>query len=713
MVQSMDATLKALAEEAGLLLSWRDAHGAQQHVAADTVRALLMALELPCSSESQCRESLKMLRDESQAASPPIVVARAGSPLVLKRAGSPHYRLQLEDGKFIMGTARAIDGDQVAISGLTRPGYHLLEMGRVRTVIAVTPSAAPSVRMLAGRERAWLLAAQVYGLCRERGTADSGAELIPGWEVGGDYSSVGLLARQAARYGAAGLAMSPVHALFSADPQRHSPYSPSSRLFLNAMHADPVAVLGEAFVHSAGIPESECAATCQGLLDWAGVYERRLAAFRRLYEQLLARQPEALSRDFQAFREEGGQALRDHARYEALHAHYAPMLGAAHGWQDWPADLHDPGGTAVERFAHDHESEVRFHAFLQWLAARNLAQAHQGAREAGMALGLVADMAVGTDPRGSQAWCRQGQLMSGISVGAPPDIFQPQGQDWGLTAFSPRASHLNGHAGHIEIMRAALAHAGGLRVDHVLGLARMWLVPSAASPADGAYLRYPRDELLSLLALEAWRHRAVVVGENLGTVPEDFNDAMTEHGILGMNVLWFEQDRAPDQAPRFRSRNEWPRQTMAMATTHDLPTVTGWWQGRDIEWRERLGEVDGQTALAQKAERLQQKAGLWQALHDVELVQGDLPSQAPTEAVLTYLAGTPSALLSIGLEDLLGSPEQPNLPGAARAADGETHPNWRRTYPGPVQNLLESESVGALLQRVGRARQGGAAERAS
>ncbi|MDR4124763.1 4-alpha-glucanotransferase [Yanghanlia caeni] len=707
----LEPELRELAEEAGLLVTWRDAHGRERQVGAQTLRSLLDALHVPCANPAQCCESLHALRVAGyRGASPRIVVAQLGQPVFLRRHGSLHYRLQREDGTYIMGTARDLDGDYVAISGLNRPGYYQLEMGAVHTVIAVAPRRCPTVTELAGRTHAWVLGAQVYSLRRgvANGASDAAGAALPGWETGGDYTALGILARQAAAHGAAGLAISPVHAMFSADPQRYSPYAPSSRLFLNALHADPVAVLGRDFVLAAGVTDGGVAppdGPQDGLLDWPQVYARRLSTLRRLHQHFDAAASRALQTDFEAFVREGGQALFNHASFEALHAHYAETLGASHGWQDWPAEYRDPSSAAVRRFSAAHEDALRFHLFLQWLAARNLGQAHAGAREAGMPLGLVADMAVGTDPGGSQAWSQQGQLMTGVSVGAPPDIFQPEGQDWGLTAFSPHALHEHGHDGFIQIVRAALAHAGGLRVDHILGLARMWLVPQGAPPAEGAYLRYPRDELMNLLALEAWRHRALVVGENLGTVPEDFTEAMSRHGILGMNVLWFEQDSTA-QRPAFRPRSEWPGQSMAMITTHDLPTLSGWWVGRDIEWRERQGEFDAQAAEAQRRDRAAQKGALWQALQRAGLISdGAAPHEPPTGTVLAYVAGAPSVVCSVALEDVLESPEQPNLPESGRRDAQLRHPNWRRMLEPAVETMLEGERVAGLLGIVRKARE--------
>ncbi|MFA5665237.1 4-alpha-glucanotransferase, partial [Castellaniella sp.] len=608
----------------------------------------------------------------------------------------------------VVGMARDIGNGRAVIAGVKQAGYHRLEMGRVNTVVAVAPPRCPSVADLAGQSHAWLLGAQVHSLRRQGwSNADTPAAglALPGWETGGDFTAVGRLAVQAAAHGAAGLAISPVHALFAADPGRYSPYAPSSRLFLNAMYIDPAAVFGGSLpepVRAYGQPPALDAA---GSVDRPLMHEWRLKYLRQVYEQCSRKLPDALAEAFRAFRHQGGEALESHVCYEALHAHYAISLGAGHGWQDWQPEHRDPASPAVRRFAEDHGDELRFHTFLQWLAACGMAEAQSMARAAGMPVGLIADMAIGTDPRGSHAWSRQSEIMQGVSVGAPPDAFQPHGQNWGLTAFSARALRQRGYGAFIDVLRAVLAQAGGVRVDHVLGLARMWLVPDGARPAGGVYLSYPRDPMMSLLALEATRHRALVVGENLGTVPENFNTALAGHGILGTSVLWFEQEDA--DAPAFRPRQQWPSASMATITTHDLPTLCGWWAGRDIEWRQRLGELSDAEAGAQEMMRDQQKQALWAALQEAGFVPDDdgVPDMAPSAAVLSYVASTPATLFSVGLEDLLRLEEQPNLPGAAPLAEGALrHPNWCRTLPVAVEELLQAEGVASLLEAITQAR---------
>lgn len=318
-----------------------------------------------------------------------------------------------------------------------------------------------------------------------------------------------------------------------------------------------------------------------------------------------------------------------------------------------------------------------------------------------MPIGLISDLAVGTDPSGSHAWARQEEVLARLSPGAPPDLFNPRGQAWGLTAFSPHALAANGYRAFIELLRASLAHAGGVRIDHALGLSRMWLVPEGASPQEGAYVRYPFEDMARLIALESWRHRAIVIGENLGTVPEGFNEQIARMGMLGMDVLWFTRESGRPGAP-FKAPRDWSPQALATTTTHDLPTVAGWWRGNDIRWRAELGLLaEGRDVGAEEAEREQDRTRLWEGLGRAGLagVGDPAPPETPLTAVLDFVAETPAPLLVVPLEDMLGLEDQPNLPGTI-----DTHPNWRRRMPRPVESLFEEPGAAGRADLLARAR---------
>jgi len=739
-----DPALIALSEAAGLLPVWEDVYGVTHHVREATLRQILDALGLPCGSPAGMRESLNVLKAEQAQAGRLVVVDVDVAP-VLSHQGDPGYELILEDGSRLVGKATVHQPGRMRIAPISQPGYHTVVFGSTSIRLAVCPKSCPSLDEVCGGHgtRAWGIAAQVYSLHGRSDRQAHANHFAPSgpapWAVGGDFGLVGRLAAEAGRAGATAMAISPLHAMFSAAPQRYSPYSPSSRLFLNAAYIEPAQALGDAAVHRAiarmgreGAKGGQARALQR--VDWARQVPERLRLLRCMFDDLQGEGISPALQDFTRFRTAGGEALESHARYEALHAHHLPELGPDSGWRDWNASLHDPAGAAVRAFAQEHESEVAFHVFLQWLAHEGLGAAQRQARDGGMAVGLIADLAIGTDPRGSHAWSRQEDMLSRVSVGAPPDLYQALGQNWGLTAFSPRALRQRGYSAFIETLRAALAHAGGVRIDHILGLARMWVIAEGEAAADGAYLKFPLEDLLRLVALEAWRHRAIVVGENLGTVPLGFNDALEQRGILGTDVLWFEREQKADEgetpdvparAAAFKLPDAWPAAAMATSTTHDLPTIKGWWLGRDLRWRDRLGQYREGELARQLHERDADKAALWFALRSSGVVpspRGDEPGSdmpcadvpggagsdasppdaAPRDAVLAYVAATPCPLAIVPLEDLLGLEEQPNFPGGDGAR--EAHPNWVQVLPLSVDEIFQEEDVKQSIAAVSAAR---------
>jgi len=670
----MDASLRELAEAAGIATTWRNVHGEEKEVGPDTLRAVLAALGLP-ADRREAQAVLAQLRDRL----PPLITLTCGPDGVAVPGAAPghRFRLDFEQGHHLEGRLERGWAGEARLPAISAPGYHRLSLDAGHTTIAAAPPRCFSLEDAGAAEHEgsapWALAAQIYSLRR------------PGDLGIGDFGGVAELARAAARHGAAGLAISPAHAMFAADPGKYGPYAPSSRLFLNVLHADPQVVFG---------PLPPEPAADGALIDWPEATRRKLSRLRGLFD-IAADHP-----GFVDFRNEAGPALEDHARFEALHAHLLAQDSALWHWRDWPSDLRSPQSPGVQHFARDHAREVAFHAFCQWLADASLGAAQRVALDAGMPIGLIADLAVGTDGGGSHAWSRQREILPDLSVGAPPDVFSPLGQDWGLTAFSPLEMQADGFSAFRELLRAAFRNAGGVRVDHVMGLQRLWVVPRGAGPAEGAYLRYPLDDLLRLLALESLRHRSIVIGEDLGTLPEGFHDRMDAAGILGMRVLWFEQE----QDGRFRPPRSWSPMAAAMTTTHDLPTVVGWWRGRDIEWRERLSLFpEAGTAAKERERRQADRKALWTAFLESGAATGDQPGLEQTDpvvdAALAHVAGAACRLAILPVEDALALPEQPNLPGTS-----EGHPNWRHRLPGEAAKLLEDAEVARRLEAFALAR---------
>ena len=701
-VASGSSYLHELAEAAGLMVNWEDAQGKAQVVTPAVLVRVLHAMGLPCADDTQCLASLELLASEDSALSPPpLVTAVLNQTIGIAwpddgSTGQP-YLLHGEDGSFRVGRATRGRNGAMQVPGVGISGYHTLTLGHHRLTLAVSPprcygiddalrtsrgtSSLPDtvVTSIADHQpiRLWALAVQLYAL-RNSQTHSAGGI--------GDFSALVNCCTMAAAHGAAAVAINPLHAGFTADPSRYSPYAPSSRLFLNPLYIDPAAMFGAAAADAArtlGLFEEQQALEQLAEIDWPGVARVKLAILRHLFEQRVALLCSRELGDFQRFCATGGDALRTHAVFEALHHHHAQQGNGASHWRDWPVLQQDPYGDTVSSFAREHATEVEFHLFLQWLAARGLSDAQHTARAAGMALGLIADLAVGTDTSGSHAWSRQDEIFDGLSAGAPPDIYNPLGQSWGISAFSPRGLRRHGFRALIEMLRAVLSHAGGLRIDHALGLARLWVVPNQASPSEGAYLRYPFEDMMRLIALESWRARAVIIGENLGTVPDGFNDKLAQHGMQGISVLWFERDAVAD----FRLPAQWSHVMSATTTTHDLPSVAGWWSGHDIEWRERLGLLaQHQSAEAEQAIRQTDRLALWRAFSAAGVVKGACPAAASllaVDAALAFVGSTPAPLVTIPIEDLLALREQPNIPGTVSG-----HPNWRRRLDGALPGLL-------------------------
>ena len=370
---------------------------------------------------------------------------------------------------------------------------------------------------------------QLYSLRR-----DGGSEF-------GDAGVLAEFATQLAERGADALALSPTHSLFAAATPattRLTRRRTDWRLMQSMPIPEPYSGRSESLrQRAAASPEPQAS-----LIDWREAIPRKYTQLRHLYEDFSAcelTQPGSwpLAADFRAFEREGGAWLREHALFEALHARW--IEAGKWDWRDWPASWRGIEGAEVRKFAAREHAEVEYHIFLQWLVDRSFKHAQQVARAAGMRIGLISDLAVGIHPGGSHVWSRPQDLMVGLSIGAPPDLFNERGQDWGLTGFSPQALVASGYQPFIATLRAALRHAGGIRIDHAMGLSRLWLIPKGGSPAEGAYLQYPLDDMLRLIALESHRHRAIVIGEDLGTVEPAFRKRIADTGIAVSDVLWF------------------------------------------------------------------------------------------------------------------------------------------------------------------------------
>jgi glycogen operon protein len=492
-----------------------------------------------------------------------------------------------------------------------------------------------------------------------------------------------LLGRAAARVGAASVGLNPLHALFPSQRERASPYHPSDRRFLDPIYidleSDGFGLEAPAARALLDVHNTELAALAAATsVDYPRVWALKRAVLEAAFT---AYDEPTLSTEFEAFQAYGGGALERFAAFQAI-----SEARDGEEWARWPAELRDPLHPGVTAFARDNARSVRFQTWLQFVADQQLAAADAGAREAGLSLGFYRDLAVGTAPDGAEAWASARELAAGISIGAPPDPFSANGQIWHLPPPDPWRLREGGYRTLAGLLGANMRHAGGLRIDHVMALARLFWIPDGASGAEGAYVAYPLADLLGELALESVRARCFVVGEDLGTVPEGFRDTLAAANVMSYRVLWFERE-----GQAFIPPQRYPAQAVACVSTHDLPTLAGWRAGADIAERAALGLLDAKQAEAAAAERKTEMGELASALGG--------PIDAP--AIHGFLAASPCALVMAQADDLGGEMMAVNLPGTDRERQ-----NWRRKIAVPVPELVEAPAARAILDRMAPGRTG-------
>jgi len=663
------AIIRRIASLAGVGDRYRDQRGRIVETSPASQEAVLAGLGLSVDSEAGARDALARVEALKNGLIPLLLPVEAGRsfavPIRGVQGGSATWRVQEETGAAREGRTALNRGEAGAtiMLGALPAGYHRLQVqaeGRSgqATVIAA-PRRCWEPRLMREGGRLWGTTAQIHSLRQARNFGI------------GDYTDVAELAASTAALGASFLGLSPVHALFAADRTKISPYSPSSRLFLETILIDPTAVEGFAGGSAARLLDDPGSRDRLGALREAALVDH--AAVWALKRPLF----EALWRDFQAsgdhaafagFRRKGGEALQAHATFEALSEHFREQ---GRWWLgDWPEAYRNARSGEVRAFAQDRSERVAFHAWLQWLADLQLGEAAARAHAAGMGIGLYRDLAVGADAGGSEIWANPERFAPGLSVGSPPDPFGPTGQNWGLPPFNPLALEEQGLTAFRALVSANMRHAGAIRIDHAFQIQRLFLIPSGLPAAGGAYVDYPFDAMLAVLRLESNRAKSLVIAEDLGTGPEGFSDAIMASGILSYRVLWFE--READGA--FKRPASYPRSALAVFTTHDLPTFRGWWRGLDIDLRQTLGVLDGETADRDRKARAEELHQFGEALVAEGLMPSpEPPDEPPLEVMMRYLARTPSALVGLQIEDAAGELNQANLPGQDQA-----HPNWKR-----------------------------------
>jgi len=714
------SALDRLAEHVGIELEFLAATGERRRTGPEVARGLLAAMGVPVAGESEARASLERLEAEEARRVLPAVIetAAAGARIavpVCVPAGTDTLRWQIrEEGGATREGRVKLRRTKSATSAYTEErrnlriptpqsfGRHSLRiegegLAPAETTLIVAPERCWVPEGLTDARPLWGISIQLYQL-----------RSATNWGIG-DFGDLKRFVAIAADLGAAVVGLNPLHAMFLDDPGRASPYSPASRLFLNVLYIDVPAVPGfaavRALVGDTDFQADLAVSRDAELVDYAAVARLKLPVLERLHDVFRAEASEGDRAAFAGFRRDQGEALERFCLFQALRERFAADGPDQADWQRWPNAFRDIDSAEVALFAAERRGRIDFFAWLQWIADRQLAEAAAVAADCGMEIGLYRDLAVGADGGGAESWANPRTILASVHVGAPPDILNPAGQDWGLPPFDPRALREEAYAGFAELVRANMRHAGGLRIDHVMALQHLYLIPEGSPPAAGAYVAYPMDGLLAVLALESRRQRCLVVGEDLGTVPEGFRDRMQEAGILSYRVTVFERDA--DGV--FIAPETYPPLAVAVLGSHDLATLRGWWEGRDIDLKAGHGLYpDRDEEAGQRTQRQQERIAFLEALVAADLLAEDeVGIGSPfdsrlAEAAHAFLGRTRSGLAVAQLEDLLCEGDQVNLPGTI-----DQHPNWRRKYHVAIEEIADDARVRALVDALAGGRRRG------
>jgi (1->4)-alpha-D-glucan 1-alpha-D-glucosylmutase len=529
------------------------------------------------------------------------------------------------------------------------------------------------------------------------------------WNWGiGDFRDLADLMRWAGRLGAAMVGVNPLHALL---PGGVSPYSPSSRLFHNPLylHLEWITEFKDSAVRRF-VARRPFQRTLDSLrqtetVDYEAVSQLKWPLLKKLFHIFTTAHlgpGTKRGRAFRRFMAEQGPPLQRFALFQALQDHVTPRGARPRPWREWPPEYRHPDSPSVQRFLRSYQDHVNFYGYLEWQCDEQLKRVQSAAQRTGMPIGLYTDFAIGIDPNGADAWAFQDDFAQGASVGAPPDLFSPKGQNWGLTPPHPERIADSGYRLFVEGFRRNMRHSGLFRLDHAMGLFRLFWIPEGRSAAEGAYVKYSSEDLLGILALESRRNRVVVVGEDLGTVTSEIRAQLMQAGLLSYRLLFFEKSDAGTFLPPHR----YPQQAMTAVTTHDLPTLRGFWTGRDIDLKEELALYPDDTLVRRdKDTRARDRQALIRALKTAHVLPKEYSVKSSGSdldetlclAVYTYLARTPCYLLAVPLEDLLGDRDTPNLPGAP----ADQYPVWRMKA-GPVGSTMETWSRLPRVQMIAR-----------
>lgn len=737
--------LRLVAERAGIAADYYDIAGIHHVTTDETRRAILAAMGVRSSNRTELLETLTAWdhRPWLQGCEPVCIMRLGQQPgtwsvhvscesssdalvrvhwLIHSESGERCYEREEGPGLTVAET-RTIDGRRhIRLTFALPPdlplGYYEAQVHaqggsvdvnvKFRLIVAPDRCYVPEVFQQGGR--LWGVALQLYSLRSQRN-----------WGVGDFHDLADVVEWAGKGLGAAMIGLNPLHALKNSTPYHISPYSPSSRLFLNDLYIDVESVsecctapeVQERLADSSFRARIE-AARKSDLVDYDGVASAKREILSLCYQAFLRDNFEGVEPELKPYTDRGerfqryvleeGEPLIRYALFQALEEERRTE-SVSTMWTDWPEGYRIPTSEAVREFQRRQMHRVRFFQYLQWLAAEQLGMLSKKTAEAGMPIGLYHDLALGSDRHGADGWRFQEVLALGADCGAPPDAFAPEGQNWGFSPADPLRLRESGYQYVIELFRNNLRYGGAIRLDHVMALFRLFWIPRGSPASQGTYVHYPAEDLLAILALESVRARTLVIGEDLGTVPDWVRDRLRGAGVLSYRVFYFERT----ETGAWKSPGTYPGQSLAVVTTHDLPTLSGYWEGADIQTRDELGLiVSEQVRIGMLAERQADKARILVALRSEGLLPpgvSDDPGLTPVmtwelaDAIHQYLAHTPAWMVLANIEDVIGQRAQTNVPGTV-----DQHQNWRRKLNVTIEDLAQDFRFAQLAAQLRSAR---------
>lgn len=711
--------LQQVAEMARIADSYVSAWGDEAKVDEETIRYLLRSLGYDTTNDDTLLQSAE--KKHKKDVLDPVLVVRDGEPVEVAlnlgasaRESEFSWRLDTEQGEVLEGylqsqivrDERKEGGPLVfALPNDLAWGYHKLTIIRKRRkspyemTLIVTPRSCYKQEEIDAGKKMWGPSVQLYTLRTQHN-----------WGIG-DFGDLKQLVADIASRGGDFVGLNPIHSLFPANPEGASPYSPSSRRWLNIMYIDvssvpefALSIEAQQRVGSAEFQHRLQKARESHWVNYTEVADLKLSVLPLLFSEFKKRHLDnntERAQAFLAFVEEGGDSLVHQAAFDALHASLHAEDSNIWGWPVFPDEYRRFENTAVQKFIEQNLDQVHLYMYLQWVADIQINEAQALAEEKGMSVGLYRDLAVGVADSGAETWADDGNLVMDASIGAPPDVLGPLGQNWGLPPLNPQVLQETSYDAYIKLLRANMKHCGALRIDHVLGLLRLWWIPKGENATKGAYIYYPAEDMLAILALESHRHQCSVIGEDLGTVPDEIVELLREAGVHSYKVFFFETS---EDDGGYISPAHYANQSMSALCTHDMPTLRGFWHCDDLKMGEELGLYpDAEQLKGLFTDRLESKQGILDSVawhgylpegvgRDAQYVPMD---SYLAEALQLHVAAGASTLLSVQLEDWLEMDKPVNIPGTV-----EEYPNWRRKLSMNLDEVFAQEGVNRIAYKL-------------